>query len=39
MLCDAAIRAGATDRGEDTDRLADAYVGLITAAFADRPQG
>ena len=39
MLCDAAIRAGVSERGEDPDRLVDAYVHLINDALAGRPPG
>lgn len=39
MLCDAAIRAGVSERGEDPDRLVDAYVQLVNNALAGRPAG
>ena len=37
--CDMAAREGVAARGEDPDELTDAYVGLINAAIAERPEG
>ena len=39
MLCDETVRAGVTERGEDPDRLVDAYVRLINDSLAGRPDG
>ena len=37
--CDAAAREGVAARGEDPDELTSAYVDLINAAIAERPEG
>ena len=37
--CDAGARRGVRARGEDPDELTSAYVGLINAAVAERPEG
>lgn len=37
--CDEAARAGVAARGEDPDELTSAYVDLINAAVAERPDG
>ena len=38
-LCDAKMREGARQRGDDPDELPRRYAGLINAAIADRPAG
>jgi len=38
-LCDAKMRDGARQRGDDPDELPRSYARLINAAIADRPEG
>jgi 5-methyltetrahydropteroyltriglutamate--homocysteine methyltransferase len=38
-LCDAKMREGARQRGDDPDELPRRYAALINAAIADRPDG
>jgi 5-methyltetrahydropteroyltriglutamate--homocysteine methyltransferase len=38
-LCDAKMREGARQRGDDPDELPRRYARLINAAIADRPEG
>lgn len=39
VLCDATVRQGVIDRGDDPDRLVNAYVKLINNSLVGRPKG